>query len=231
MCKNVRVVLFLFFSMTLWGCGKEDMALSGTEVLTMTTSESELDITKADKSEITIENEELELSNKDNELPQFMYVGTDPYIRAICEFFIIRSAQKEPDFLYIPAPNILKIETVGEQIFVYGSIYDFWYTQEESILFCDSSSENTGRLSIELIDGMYQVTQFEEVGDGGDYVEDWKRLCGDDQELYESLFDRKPYEKKREEIRKELIAQYVEKNNLEIIGYQDYGWEPVMLFE
>lgn len=212
-----RVLLLLFLSINLWGCSKADTELLYPETAAV---QSEADKTKAAES----------LKQPGGSLPLFQYSGVDPYERAACEYFVSIAAHKEPDWLYIPAPNILKTEKIGNQVFVYGSFYDFWYSQEDTILFCKRGGENTGRLCMEMAEGALQVTGFEQVRDGGDYAEDWERLCGDDRELYEALFDREIHEGKREKIRKELISQYVQDHDLAITSYQDYGWEPVKLF-
>lgn len=180
------------------------------------------------------ESSSLEKEPEDNGkkgLPQYAYTGKNPYIKAICQYFCKKEELEQEqypdrkDSIYIPVPVIMKVQKEGEEVFVYGTFWDMWYTLEEHNLYCQSGGENTGRLKLVKQDETFVVTEFEKIRNGGDYPEDWKKLCGEDQELYERLFTKEEREDRREQIRGEQIRQYAIENELSIETYQDYGWE------
>lgn len=178
----------------------------------------------------------------DKNIPPYTYSGDDIYMKGICEYFCElsedeREWQKEyavsegkgTDIIYIPTPVIMKTEAVGDKVFIYGRFWGMWYALDGTNLFCISGGENAGRLEMTGEKGVFQVTGFEKLRDGSYYGEDWKRLCGDDRELYERFFTKEEREDRREVIRREMILQYAQDHGLDIETYQDFGWEPVRL--
>lgn len=178
----------------------------------------------------------------DKNLPPYTYSGEEPYIKEICEYFctltdgevqrhkdLAVSDGKGSNVVYIPVPVILKTENVGQKTYVYGQFWDMWYALDGTNLYNISGGENSGRLELIEQNGELRVTGFEQIGDGSAYVKDWKRLCRDDQKLYESLFAREKMQEKREELRGEMILRYALDNRLDIESYQDFGWDPVPL--
>lgn len=161
--------------------------------------------------------------------PKYIYTGGNPYLEAISAYFTAECGEKETGAVYIPVPVILKIEENKDETLVYGCFWDFWYEKEEKSLFCINGSENTGRFHLKRRENAYEVTYFQQVRDGGDYTEDLEELCGEDRALYNAFLTRETREDRREELRRDLISQYVRDNRLEIESYQDFGWEPVML--
>lgn len=176
-------------------------------------------------------------------LPSYTYTGANGHFKAVCEYFCglaapelernvasAKAAGKGTDVVYIPIPNIMKTESAADgQIFLYGTFWDMWYVLEGKNLYCLSGGENTGRLTLKETDAGFSVVEFEPVGDGGDYGEDWRRLCGDDDVLYERLFTKEEREDRRDSIRREMMLWYARDNGLAIESYQNYGWEPKYL--
>ena len=66
------------------------------------------------------------------------------------------------------------------------------------------------------------------VGDGSDFEPTAKKIFG---EHYDAFMKDGEDEKVREELRAQIIANYVAANNLDIKYYKDYGWDPVALPE
>jgi hypothetical protein len=66
------------------------------------------------------------------------------------------------------------------------------------------------------------------VADGSDYTPSAKKIFGDH---YDDFVKLNSDQEKREEIRAQIIANYVAANNLNITCYKDYGWDPVTLPE
>lgn len=164
-------------------------------------------------------------------LPEYVYTGGNPYIEAISAYFTAERGEKEAEAVYILVPVILKVEESGDETLVYGCFWDFWYEKEEKNLFCINGSGSTGRLRLKHEKDAYDVVAFERARDGGYFTEDLKEICGEDSALYGAFLTKETREDRREELRKELIKQYVWDNRLEIESYQDFGWEPVMLMD
>lgn len=95
-----------------------------------------------------------------------------------------------------------------------------WYALDGTNLYNISGGENSGRLELTEQNGELQVTGFEQIRGGDAYVKDWKRLCKDDQKLYESLFAREKIQEQRENLRREMILLYALDNRLDIESYQ-----------
>ena len=227
MRRTCHFLMIVGIAAVLYGCGRTETAQPSEGVAAVQSTEENM----AHSTELAGTGETVQETGGQG-LPEYVYTGEDPYIGGICEYFSEQEADKERGDVYIPIPLVLKISvsaSEGEKALVHGSFCDAWYELDGKNLFCVNYGENTGLLYMEKIDGFYKVTRFEKVRDGGDYPEDWKRLCKGDEELYESLFQREEYENKREAVRREIIARYVEDNGLDIETYQDYGWEPQRL--
>ncbi len=78
--------------------------------------------------------------------------------------------------------------------------------------------------------GDWQVVQVERTGDGAYYQSGIEKFCEGYPEIARKFFDFDTNEKRREQIRKKLVKQYVKDNGLDIRYYHDFGWDPVELF-
>lgn len=162
-------------------------------------------------------------------LPGYVYTGDDPALQGICEYLISENADKMDGDVYIPVPVILKTEELDQEVLVYGVFWDFWYEQQGDNLFCTGGGSDTGRIRMLREGPALTVSEFEKVRDGGDFVVDLKRICGDDTQLYDTFLTKETREDMREQRRISLVTQYIDDNELPINSYQDYGWEPVRL--
>jgi len=93
-----------------------------------------------------------------------------------------------------------------------------------------SGGEYPGIISLEKVNGEWQMTAMEEAGNGDDYAADIIRFADGDKELEERFFSGADLESEANKaIRTLFVKAYVEANGLDITAYQDYGWEPVPL--
>ena len=161
-------------------------------------------------------------------LPAYVYDG-DAKIAAICDHLTkdIASHYSEAE-VSIPYMQIIDTDDSNpEDTLVWG---DFWvmnYNLEGDVLVSDSGGNYPGLIHLqESSDGSYVVTEFEQVGDGSDFIPSAKKIFGD---RYDEFSKVQSDNESFEEIRKEYIRDYVEANGLNITAYQDYGWDPVTL--
>ena len=75
-------------------------------------------------------------------------------------------------------------------------------------------------------DGDYDVIDFDVVGDGSEFEVTAKRIFGNKYDDFMKIYSDQD---NREEVRAQIIANYVAANNLDIKYYQDYGWDKVEL--
>ena len=85
-------------------------------------------------------------------------------------------------------------------------------------------------LKLEKKDGEWTVTGAEFVEDG-DYLEDIQKFAGGDKELEEAYRHTTGTDEDSllPQYQRAVLVEYVNANNLDIIAYQDFGWDPVKL--
>ena len=184
-------------------------------------------------SEESMETEDIAADGNEDDtevsgLPVYVYDG-DAKIAAICDYMTndIASHYSEAE-VSIPYMQIIDTDDSNpEDILVWG---DFWvmnYHLEGDILVSESGGNYPGLMHLqESSDGSYAVTEFEQVGDGSDFIPSAKKIFGD---RYDEFSKVQSDNEAFEEIRKEYIRDYVQANGLNITAYQDYGWDPVTL--
>jgi len=170
-------------------------------------------------------------------LPVYSYTGDDPVEGAIANA-LARDEQAgmyktEPGYVTIPCVNIFKTEQIDEtHAKVYG---DFWilnYVKHGNVLENISGGEYPGIMTLEKDGNQWKVIETEVAGDGEDYIADIERFAGGNQELADSFFAAADLmAEANQEIRTRFIKAYVEANNLEVTAYQDFGWDPVLIFQ
>ena len=109
---------------------------------------------------------------------------------------------------------------------VLGDFWVLWYNIVGDTLKCVSGGNHSGLISLEVKDGKYMVTSFEQTVDGAGNVASAKRIFGSYFDIYENMHSN---EQVREAVRKEQLQEYVKRNNLKVRYYQDYGWPAVEL--
>ena len=109
---------------------------------------------------------------------------------------------------------------------VLGDFWVLWYNIVGDTLKCVSGGNHSGLISLEVKDGKYMVTSFEQTVDGAGNVASAKRIFGSYFDIYQNMHSN---EQVREAVRKEQLQEYVKRNNLKVRYYQDYGWPAVEL--
>ena len=104
------------------------------------------------------------------------------------------------------------------------------YVRRGRVLENISGGEIPMMVTLENAGGEWRVTSMEEAGDGEDYARDIMHFAHGDWVLASQYFDAADL-KAHEEIRTKWIREYVEANGLDISAYQDFGWDPVSLYE
>ena len=111
---------------------------------------------------------------------------------------------------------------------VWGDFDVYNYKIDGETLNCVSGGNFPGKMHVAENDDGYAVTDFTVVEDGANYDPSAKEIFGD---RYEEFVSVNSDDEGRNSARKDILAYYVKSNGLSVIQYQDYGWDPVKLFE
>lgn len=118
-------------------------------------------------------------------------------------------------------------ETDGGDILVWG---DFWvmnYDVAGDTLKTVSGGSHPGMMRVSKTpEGHFEVTSFEQVGDGSEWKPTAERIFGD---RFSDFFNSNSDEKHREEVRMETVAGYVRDHGLPVKVVKDYGWPAVAI--
>ena len=117
-------------------------------------------------------------------------------------------------------------ESNMDDILVWGDFWVFNFDIAGDTLKCVSGGDHPGLMHLRTTDGGYEVTKFEAVEDGSEYLPSAKRIFGDKFDVFQEISSAA---EKREDIRLRNIADYVKKHNLKVTMVQDYGWPAVEL--
>lgn len=163
-------------------------------------------------------------------LPAYEYPGPELFYTVLysylCEEF---SGDYEGYDVSIPCPVIIKEdESDKSDIRVYGNFWIFNYTLNGDTLECTSGGSYPGCIHIKSTEEGYEVVSMDIVEDGSGWTDSAKKIFGDYYDLFIAAGED---ENVREELRAQIIANYVAANNLDITAYQDYGGDPVTLPE
>ncbi len=113
-------------------------------------------------------------------------------------------------------------ESDPSDILVWG---DFWvdnYNQEGDTLKCVSGGSYPGLMHVSKTDDGYEVVKFDAVADGSEFIPTAKEIFG---EHFDDFIAANGDDDARKAAREASIASYVEKNQLAVNLYQDYGWD------
>ena len=171
-------------------------------------------------------------------LPVYQYNGGSTMLAAICTYMEdLGKIYLEGDVM-VPAPLIFAVDDQDpEDMKVYGNFWIFWYNLDGDTLKNVSGGEHPGVFHMKRDGDAYEITSFEQAGDGEEYAEDIRRFCAQADvpgvEDLEDLYFETNVETFRplDYVRSTFLEQYVSDNNLPIYAYQDYGWDPVELHD
>lgn len=169
-------------------------------------------------------------SAAEGSLPAYEYPGPELFYSVLYKYMIDEFAGDYPEAqVSIPCPVIVKEdESDKSDIRVYGNFWIFNYDLNGDTLECTSGGSYPGCIHVKSTEEGYEVTSMDVIEDGTGFTESAKKIFGDNYELFMKEGED---EKVREEIRTQIVANYVAANNLEIKAIKDYGWDPVTLPE
>lgn len=102
----------------------------------------------------------------------------------------------------------------------------FWYTPSGDTLKCVSGGNHSGLMSLELKDGKYRVSSFEQTADGAGWEASARRIFGSYYDVYQNIHSNHDVQ---EAVRREQLRHYLKRHDLHYGYYQDYGWPPAEL--
>lgn len=100
----------------------------------------------------------------------------------------------------------------------------FWYTPSGDTLKCVSGGNHSGLMSLEVTDGKYTVTSFEQTADGAGWEPSARRIFGSHYDVFQNMHSNHDLQ---EAVRREQLRYYLRRHNLPYRYYQDYGWPAV----
>lgn len=122
----------------------------------------------------------------------------------------------------VPIHNIVAVdESNAADILVWGDYWVFNYNQVGDTLKCVSGGSHPGLMHLQQTDKGCEVTAFDQVGDGSSYLPTAKKIFGEKFDAFQAI---NSDEKKREQLRADVLTSYVKKHHLTATMYQDYGW-------
>ena len=237
-----RLGLILLVAIFITGCKNTGKTLenntdkSGNNTgVSLTEKNSAQSISEEEGSKVSeVENENVE--GKDTILPEYTYTGSDGIMKTICDYLKKMEVNKNDEEIYIPAPVIFLVnDDNAEDIQIYGNFWKHYYKKDGNNLLDVGGGENPGRFHLKKNGNEYEIISFDKVGDGSDYAKDIKEICKDSEPYIPSDYLYNLYMKhckvndENTYVRKVFIERYVEENGLDIVSFQDFGWDKVML--
>lgn len=129
--------------------------------------------------------------------------------------------------LCIPTIMIVHEEEMSEvRTLVWGDFWIFWYDVAGDTLKTVSGGNHSGCMTLRKQNGTVRVTGFVQASDGAGYDASVKRIFGDFYDIYQNMHSNQDV---REAVRQEQLTEYVNRYNLDIHYYYDYGWDAVGL--
>ena len=119
-------------------------------------------------------------------------------------------------------------ESDAQDIKVWGDFWVFNYNTAGDTLKTASGGSHPGLMHLKKGDKGYEVTGFDQVGDGSQFEPTAKEIFGD---KYDAFMKMHSNDKDREQNRAQGIAKYAKAHDLKVTMYQDYGWPAVKLTE
>ena len=115
-------------------------------------------------------------------------------------------------------PSLMMVRE--EDSCVWGDFWVFWYNIAGDTLKTVSGGSHPGMMTLTYTNNKPQVVDFERVEDGSRFMPTAKRIFGDYLDIFMNMHSN---ESVREAVRREQLSEYVQRNNLNVHFYQDYG--------
>ena len=119
-------------------------------------------------------------------------------------------------------------ESDAQDIKVWGDFWVFNYNTAGDTLKTASGGSHPGLMHLKKGEKGYEVTAFDQVGDGSQFEPTAKKIFGD---KYDAFMKMHSNDKEREQNRAQGIAKYAKAHDLKVTMYQDFGWPAVKLPE
>ena len=127
----------------------------------------------------------------------------------------------------IPCSVIMDVKDSDDgETLVSGSFWVFNYVRSGDTLKTVSGGNHSGCMTLRKQNGTVRVTGFVQASDGAGYDASVKRIFGDFYDIYQNMHSNQDV---REAVRQEQLTEYVNRYNLDIHYYYDYGWDAVGL--
>ena len=164
-----------------------------------------------------------------NVLPVYTYPYEGSVEEGVSRYLIDSlGAFYSPGEVCIPLANVIKMdESDDTDVKVMGDFWVFNYNLAGDTLKMVSGGSHPGLLHLAKTAEGYAVTAFEQVADGSEFIPTAKKIFGD---MYESFTKVNGDSERRNQNLVKVLAEYVQRNQLPVTCYQDYGWPAVMLF-
>ena len=168
------------------------------------------------------------IKEKKSSLPAYEYPGPEQFYYELYKYIIDNfGKQYLPGDVCIPCPIIVaEDDSNREDMLLWGDFEVYNYTLSGDTLMTVSGGRHPGCFHYKVSDAGFEITGFDPVEDGSNYDSSAKKIFGD---KYDAFIKASSDDKGRGEIRAQIISNYAAANNLEITGFQDYGWEKIAL--
>ena len=225
MKKQILIFLSICMSTVLMACNttnNDNVQAEGDDVAVV---EDEA----GDSSVDTEESDDSTDSADSSVLPEYEYPGPEYFYSKLYQYMILElGANYDSADVTIPCPIITYEDDLGGGSYdVYG---DFWidnYNLNGDVLEFVSGGSYPGVIHMLAKDDGYDITM-EVVGDGSGFEESAKQIFGDYYDDFMKIYSDYEY---KQQVRAQIIANYVAANDLDIVAFQDYGADPVELPE
>lgn len=159
----------------------------------------------------------------------FGYSGDDPVQAAVYQYLVeeIAPQYELPEgAVSIPIVQIVDedVDSDDGEAEVKGDFWVFNYVIEGDTLKMVSGGNHPGKMELIQARSGYAVKEFEQVADGSNFEPTARDIF---EEHYDAFMKVNGDANAREDLRKQIIADYVKANNLSVTKYQDEGWDPV----
>lgn len=195
----------------------------GMTMLVACQPQSETSSSPANEAENSIEQSATDATSAEAANEQTIEQVVDQYI---VNTFGKQYAQAD---VCIPQQIVVATDESDEQdIKVWGDFWVFNYNMAGDTLKTASGGSHPGLIHLKKGDKGYEVTGFEQVGDGSQFEPTAKKIFGD---KYDAFMKMHSNDKEREQNRAQGIAKYAKSHDLKVTMYQDQGWPAVKLPE
>lgn len=145
------------------------------------------------------------------------------YFPAITRYLVNEFGSKYLKGEYcIPFQTVIAVdERNSDDILVWGDFWVFNYNLDGDTLKTVSGGSHPGLMHIKQTNTGFEVTAFEQVEDGSRNMPTAKKIFGD---KYNNFQEINSDDQRRESLRAEVLAAYVQEHNIPATKYQDYGW-------